>query len=315
MQGSERPIAISVGEPAGIGPDLVLEILQSQPEQSLRIFADPDCLATRARQLGLAFNPEKLPGGVELTPIPLKKPAIAGELDPDNANSVLECIKQATEACINKTCRALVTGPVHKGVINEAGFSFRGHTEYLAQLTQTKKTVMLLASPKLKVALVTTHLPLSKVSKAITKTELTRCIEILDHDLQTRFHIPSPKILVCGLNPHAGEGGHLGDEEIKVIIPTLEALREKDYRLIGPVSADTAFRESSLKEVDVVLAMYHDQGLPPLKAQSFGEAVNITLGLPIVRTSVDHGVALSLAGTGKANADSFKMAIHYADIL
>lgn len=314
MNDKLKPIAVTVGEPAGIGPDIVLQYLQMPFDIPLRIFADPACLTLRAKQLGLSSDLLTHPH-IEIEPIKFPKSVTPGECDEENAEMVIESIKLATEACLNKQCRALVTAPVHKGIINEAGIPFTGHTEYLAELTKTSKTVMMLVTESLKVALATTHIPLSKVPKAITESSLTRCIEILDHDLQSHFHIPSPKILVCGLNPHAGENGHLGDEEIRVIIPTLEKLRKKGYQLIGPVSADTAFTPQSLHRVDAVLAMYHDQGLPVIKAHEFGYAVNVTLGLPIVRTSVDHGVALSLAGTGKASIDSLKAAIQYADIL
>lgn len=307
-----RPIAVTAGEPAGIGPDIILQLLQNPPDIPLIIFGDPKCFETRAKQLGLSIA---LPDHIKFSAVALANPAVPGQLNPNNARAVIESIQNATQACLDKQCRAMVTAPVHKGIINDAGIPFTGHTEFLAKLTNTKQTVMMLATPELKVALATTHLPLSKVSKAITESRLTRCLEIIDHDLQTHFHIPTPKILVCGLNPHAGENGHLGDEEIKVITPTLEKLRKKGYQIVGPVSADTAFTQSSLNGIDAVLAMYHDQGLPVIKAQGFGDAVNITLGLPIVRTSVDHGVALSLAGTGNASADSLKAALQYADIL
>lgn len=315
MGETNKPIALTAGEPAGIGPDIVLSLLQTAITTPLRIFADPHCLEQRAKLLGLPKNLLNKHPNVEITPIKFRENVTPGELNVNNAPAVIESIEKATAACLNKECRALVTGPVHKGIINEAKIPFTGHTEFLAKLTKTQQTVMMLATEQLKVALATTHIPLSKVSKAITEASLTRCIEILDHDLQTRFHIASPKILVCGLNPHAGENGYLGNEEIRVITPVLEKLRKKNYRLIGPVSADTAFTPNSLKQVDVVLAMYHDQGLPVIKTLGFGHTVNVTLGLPIIRTSVDHGVALSLAGTGEASANSLIAAIQYADVL
>jgi len=316
MNDTLLPLALTVGEPAGIGPDIVLQLLtKTNPQIPLRIFADANFLETRAKQLGLSPRLLTQHNHIEIESVPLSVSSACGELNADNAEAVMESIGLATQACLNKQCRALVTGPVHKGIINDAGIAFTGHTELLAKLTNTKQTVMMLTAPQLKVALATTHLPLSKVSKAITEASLTRCIEIIDHDLQRYFHISSPTILVCGLNPHAGENGHLGEEEIRVIIPTLEKLRQKGYQLIGPVSADTAFTKQSLKGIDAVLAMYHDQGLPVIKAQDFGETVNITLGLPIVRTSVDHGVALSLAGTGQSSPKSLKAALHYADLL
>lgn len=315
MNESIKPIALTAGECAGIGPDIILKLLQDLPTIPLRIYADPKCLEQRAKLLGLPANILSKHAHVEISPVLFPTAVIPGKLNIENASTVIESIRLAAQACLDKECRALITTPVHKGIINDTGICFTGHTEFLAELTGTKQTVMMLATGQVKVALATTHLPLSKVPKAITETSLTRCIEILDHDLQTRFHIPSPKILVCGLNPHAGEGGHFGNEEIRVITPTLEKLWKKGYQLIGPVSADTAFTPHSLNEVDVVLAMYHDQGLPAVKALGFGNAINITLGLPIVRTSVDHGVALSLAGTGNASADSLKAALQYADIL
>jgi len=310
-----KPIALTVGEPAGIGPDIVLQYLQMPLDMPLRIFADPVCLENRAKQLGLPANLLLGHRHIDIEPISFPAPVITSELNAINAPLVIESIKQATHACLNKQCRALVTAPVHKGIINAAGIPFTGHTEFLAALTKTPRTVMMLVNESFKVALATTHIPLSKVSKAITESSLTRCIEIIDHDLQSRFHISSPNILVCGLNPHAGENGYIGDEEIRVIMPTLKKLRQKGYQLIGPVSADTAFTPQSLQNVDVVLAMYHDQGLPVVKTLEFGHTVNVTLGLPIVRTSVDHGVALPLAGTGRASADSLKTALQYADIL
>lgn len=309
---NNRPIALTPGEPAGVGPDILLALLQQPISTPLRIFADQALLEQRAEALGIHFH---CPSHVSIQHISLPHKSKAGLLDLNNADYVLETLRQATEACVNNHCRALVTGPVHKGIINDAGIPFTGHTELLATLTNTQQTVMMLANAQLKVALVTTHLPLSKVANAITSERLTKCIEIIEQDLRTHFHIASPRILVCGLNPHAGEGGHLGQEEKDIIEPCLERLRKKGFQLIGPVPADTAFTQSSLSNCDVVLAMYHDQGLPVLKAQGFGESVNITLGLPIIRVSVDHGVALSLAGTGKANHHSLQKAIQIAESL
>ncbi len=304
------PLAVTLGEPAGIGPDILLTLLQQPLNTPLLIFADQTLLEQRAKELGLTFRP---PSNIEIQHIPLATECKAGELNVNNSNYVIETIKQATKACLENHCRALVTGPAHKAVINDAGIPFTGHTELLATLTNIEHTVMMLANTHLKVALATTHLPLSQVSKAITAKRLTRCVEIIDRDLQTRFDVVSPRILVCGLNPHAGENGHLGHEEQTVIEPCLETLRAKGIKLIGPVSADTAFTPASLSACDIVLAMYHDQGLPVLKSQGFGESVNITLGLPIIRTSVDHGVALSLAGTGKAKHQSLQTAIQSAN--
>ncbi len=309
---NELPIAITPGEPAGIGPDILLMLLQQPMDIPLLIFADQSLLEQRAKTLGIPFY---LPSTTSIQQTPLAGLCNTGNPNINNANYVIETIQQATQACMEKRCRALVTGPVHKGVINEAGITFTGHTELLATLTNTKHTVMMLTNAQLKIALATTHLPLSQVPQAITEERLTKCIEIIEKDCQTRFDIESPRILVCGLNPHAGENGHLGTEEQSVIIPCLQKLREKGYQLIGPVSADTAFTSQSLSQCDIVLAMYHDQGLPVLKSQGFGQAVNITLGLPIIRTSVDHGVALTLAGTGKASHSSLQIALQMANTL
>lgn len=306
------PIAITPGEPAGIGPDILLTLLQQPINTPLLIFADQTLLKQRAEALGIDFH---CPPSVSIQQIPLSTACTAGELNVNNAQYVIKTIQQATEACLENRCRALVTGPVHKGIINDAGIPFTGHTELLATLTHTEHTVMMLACTQLKVALVTTHLPLSQVPCAITSARLTQCIEIIEKDLRTRFDITSPRILVCGLNPHAGENGHMGLEEKNIIEPCLESLRKKGLQLIGPVSADTAFTPQSLSQCDIVLAMYHDQGLPVLKSLGFGEAVNITLGLPIIRTSVDHGVALSLAGSGKANHQSLQTALQIAESL
>lgn len=318
-------IAITPGEPAGIGPDILLQLAQSKLAAQIVVFADPELLAQRAAELGLAIQLQTLSRPVstsELTlpqaghlmviPVPLSQPVTCGQLNPANATYVLDTLKQACQACMTKHFDALVTGPVHKGVINEAGIPFTGHTEFLAQQTGVKQVVMMLATSNLRVALVTTHLPLAEVSAAITPARLETVIRILHHDLKQKFHINAPHILVCGLNPHAGEGGHLGQEEILTIIPVLKQLRKEGMRFTGPVSADTAFTKTTLTGVDVVLTMYHDQGLPVLKQQGFGEAVNITLGLPIIRTSVDHGTALELAGTGRASSHSLYCAVQMA---
>jgi len=294
-------IAITPGEPAGIGPDITLKLLQQQNiAANFIVFADPDLLQQRAEQLGLSIKLDNV------VPIPLSQAVTPGKLNAANSNYVIETLTQATKACLNKQCDALVTGPVHKEIINEAGINFTGHTEFLADLSNVKQVVMMLATPKLRVALVTTHLPLSQVSTAITATRLENVIRILNNDLK------NPHILVCGLNPHAGEGGYLGNEEIITIIPVLDKLRAEGIHLTGPVSADTAFTAKSLSGIDVVLTMYHDQGLPVLKSQGFGEAVNVTLGLPIIRTSVDHGTALNLAATGKASNNSLRYAVDIA---
>ncbi len=314
-------LAITPGEPAGIGPDLVVGLAQRQADARLVAVADPDLLRDRAATLDLPLRilPFELdrcpraarPGDIELLPVGLRGPARAGVLDARNSAYVLETLERACDGCLDGTFDALVTGPVHKGIINDAGLPFTGHTELLARHCGSEP-VMMLVTEGLRVALVTTHLPLSQVSAAITPERLTRAIEILHQDLSRRFGLKAPRILVCGLNPHAGEAGHLGREEIEVIEPVLDRLRARGWDLTGPVPADTAFVPERIADSDAVLAMYHDQGLPVLKHLGFGRAVNITLGLPIIRTSVDHGTALSLAGTGKADAGSLRAAVDTA---
>lgn len=315
-------LALTPGEPAGIGPDLVIALAQTPQQHEMVVIADPDLLIERAKKLNLplrlrevdfAQSPQPNQAGeLVIHPIQLATPAVCGKLNVANAHYILQTLDAAITGCLQNRYAALVTGPVHKSVINDAGIDFSGHTEYLAEKTQTEKVVMMLATEGLRVALATTHLPLKEVSAAITKTELEQVISILHHDLQQHFGITQPRILVCGLNPHAGEGGHLGREEIDVIEPVLEKMRQRKMNLIGPLPADTLFTAKYLDHADAVLAMYHDQGLPVLKYKGFGNAVNVTLGLPIIRTSVDHGTALDLAGTGKADMGSLHTAIHYA---
>ena len=315
-------LALTSGEPAGIGPDLVLQIAQQGIDVELVAIADPDLLRRRATQLGLPLELREydslapvraqLPGTLTCLPVELAAHSQAGRLDRANSSYVLETLDLAARGCLAGSFAAMVTAPVHKGIINDANIPFSGHTEFLEELTQSPQSVMLLACPALRVALVTTHLPLAAVSARIDQARLRRVLEVLHHDLQWRFALPEPRISVCGLNPHAGEGGHLGREEIEVICPVLEALRAEGQDLIGPLPADTAFTPSHLQDIDVVLSMYHDQGLPVLKHLGFGQAVNITLGLPIIRTSVDHGTALDLAGTGKGDPGSLMAAIHTA---
>jgi 4-hydroxythreonine-4-phosphate dehydrogenase len=308
-------LAVTPGEPAGIGPDLLVRLVQESQRARLIAVADPDLLVGRARALGLplrclpadAHGPQ-LPGTLAVLPVPLAAPARPGRLDPANGLYVLATLGTACDLCLAGDCQALVTGPVHKGVINDAGVPFTGHTEFLAERCGAEP-VMMLAAPGLRVALATTHLPLSRVPAAITAPHLTRVIETLYRDLCGRFGLTDPRILVCGLNPHAGEGGHLGREEHEVIEPVLARLRARGWDLVGPLPADTAFVPERLAGADAVLAMYHDQGLPVLKHLGFGQAVNITLGLPIVRTSVDHGTALDLAGTDRADLGSLRAAI------
>lgn len=292
------------------------------------VVADGDLLEQRAQQLGLSIklNPVQLGDDAQINPAgqisllhcPMAQPAVAGQLNPANAEYVLETLRIATDGCMNNQFTAMVTAPVNKAVINDAGIPFTGHTEFLEQLTGSDKVVMLLAAqrtdttPALRVALATTHMPVSAVSEAVTTDTLWQVLEIFHHSLQAQFGIADPNILVAGLNPHAGEGGHLGREEIEVISPVLDKLRLEGMKLIGPLPADTLFTPPYLEQADGVLAMYHDQGLPVLKYLGFGRAVNITLGLPIIRTSVDHGTALDLAGTGKADAGSLRAAIEQA---
>lgn len=320
-------LAITAGEPAGIGPDLcallrwgdagdALHALARQLACRLELvmMADAAVLTERADALGLRRQPTHPTAPVQwlTADCPRQAPTRPGSLNPENARYVLNTLTQACDACLRGECDAMVTAPVHKGVINDAGLPFSGHTEWLAERCQTPTPVMLLATPTLRVALATTHLALRDVADAITPTRLEAVVRTLHADLQRRFELDRPQILVCGLNPHAGEGGHLGREELDIIIPVLTQLRRLGMRLIGPTPADTAFTPDGLRGVQAVLAMYHDQGLPVLKHQGFGQAVNVTLGLPIIRTSVDHGTALPLAGTGNANPDSLLYAIEVA---
>ena len=318
-----RLFALTPGEPAGIGPDLCLLLARTAQPHALVAIASRTLLAERAQQLGLNIQLLDVgPGNWPQQPAPaaslyvwdtpLGTPVQAGQLDQSNAAYVLETLSRAGQGCLDGHFAGMITAPVHKGVINQAGIAFSGHTEFLAELTATEQVVMMLATHGLRVALVTTHLPLKDVAAAITPERLARVTRILDHDLRTKFGIPRPRILVCGLNPHAGEGGHLGREEIEIIEPTLEQLRGEGIELIGPLPADTLFTPKHLDHCDAVLAMYHDQGLPVLKYKGFGAAVNVTLGLPIIRTSVDHGTALDLAGTGRIDSGSLQVALETA---
>lgn len=306
---NRRPIAITPGDPAGIGPDIVVKLLQKSLPFPLVIVADQHLLEERADQLKIKWC--KYPH-ISICHIPLASPSHAGVPNPENATYVLKTLSVAVENCLSKNFSALVTGPVNKALINQAGFSFTGHTQFLAQLTHTSHTVMMLTTKNLKVALLTTHIPLAKVAETITEELIIRSVKIIIEDLTYRFAISEPRILVCGLNPHAGESGHIGHEEQTTIIPALNKLRQQGCNVIGPVSADTAFIPQQLEQADVVLALFHDQGLPVLKFHGFGEAVNVTLGLPIIRTSVDHGTAYDIAGTGKADPTSLFTALQLA---
>ena len=302
-------IAISAGEPAGIGPDICL--LAHKQVSSLCqpvYFGDPNLFADRARLLGIDLAACQL----DVSPIHLNEATQPSQLNKANATYVLDALRAATDACLAGDCAALATGPINKAVINEAGITFAGHTEWLAAHAGASRVAMMLASPALRVVLATTHLPLSEVPAALTRDRLTDVIEVTLAALQAQFGISQPHLLVCGLNPHAGEGGHLGREEIDLIAPVVQSCAKKGHNITGPVPADTAFTPASLEGIDAVIAMYHDQGLPVLKASGFGKIVNITLGLPIIRTSVDHGTALDLAGTGKADPGSFIAAVKAA---
>lgn len=319
-----RLLALTAGEPAGIGPELCLQMALEPRTADVVVVADHDLLAARAAHLGLpvelvSWQPgeaaSREPGKLSVWSVGQAVEQRPGVLSTANAAYVLNTLEAAVKGCLNGDFGAMVTAPVHKGIINDAGISFSGHTEFLQGQCGVDRVVMMLATPSLRVALATTHLPLREVADAITATRLSQILRILHQDLVERFAIASPRILVAGLNPHAGEGGHLGREEIEVIEPALAALRQEGLNLIGPLPADTLFTPHWLEQADAVLAMYHDQGLPVLKSQGFGEAVNVTLGLPIIRTSVDHGTALDLAGTGKADGGSLKAAVAMAEML
>ncbi len=315
-------LAVTAGEPAGIGPDLAIMLSQSDFIHELVVIADPALLAERAALLGIdvelhqvALSQPPTPsqsGKLSYIPLKLATKTIPGQLNPANANYVLQSLAIAADGCMQGQFAAVITAPVHKGVVNDAGIAFSGHTEFFAERAGVAKVVMMLATPQLRVALATTHLPLNAVSAAINRPELLQIIEIIQQSMQQQFGLQQPKIAVCGLNPHAGEGGHLGREEIDVIVPVIKTAAAQGISVSGPWPADTIFVKSRLAEYDVVLAMYHDQGLPVLKHSGFGEAVNITLGLPFIRTSVDHGTALDLAATGKAEIGSLLAAVNMA---
>lgn len=315
-------IAITPGEPAGVGPDLAIELAQRQWGEQLIAVADPDLLAQRAKALNLPLTllpwdpqqqqPPQQAGELYVLPVFLQQEVIPGQLNADNGGYVVETLRQACAGNMNRQFDAVVTGPVHKGIINQSGVLFSGHTEFFANQSHTNDVVMMLSTQGLRVALVTTHIPLAHVAKAITAERLHKVISIIHGDLKRKFAISEPHIFVCGLNPHAGESGHMGKEETQIIEPALQQLREQGIKITGPLPADTIFQPKYMQQADVILAMYHDQGLPVLKFKGFKAAVNITLGLPFVRTSVDHGTALDLAGTGQASAGSFIYALEQA---
>lgn len=320
---SETPrIALTPGEPAGIGPDICLQAFQRRLPAPIVVIADPDLMRARARRLGLPLtlkeyqpggNPLATPAGtLEILPLRCARNDVCGQPDPANAGYILETLKRAVHGCAQGEFAAMVTGPVNKAVINCAGIPFTGHTEFLAEITGTNDVVMMLATPGLRVALVTTHLALKDIFNAITRERVTATLRITHDGLRRFFRIDTPRLLLCGLNPHAGEDGNLGREEIEIINPVIASLRKEGMQIIGPKPADTSFLPADLPEIDAVVAMYHDQGLPVLKHMGFGKAINVTLGLPIIRTSVDHGTALERAGTGLADAGSLDAAISAA---
>ena len=313
-------LALTPGEPSGVGPDLLIQLAQEKQRQQIIAFADPDMLAERATMLGLPLNLVEVqddfvsstPSELAVVTVKVAMPVEPGVLNQANAPYVLNCLDAAIASCQEGLCQAMVTGPVQKSIINDAGIKFSGHTEYLAEKTKSDTVVMMLATEELRVALATTHVPLRDVPDAISVELLMPIIDVLYQDLQNKFGIKQPTILVSGLNPHAGEGGHLGHEEINVIAPVIRHYREAGRNIVGPLPADTLFTQKHLMSADAVLVMYHDQGLPVLKYQGFGRAANITLGLPIIRTSVDHGTALDIAGTGCADIGSLHAAIKVA---
>ncbi len=314
------PLYVTSGEPAGIGPDICLSLAQRVDERPLVVLADFNLLQQRATQLNLNVElvhyqqqtHSSAVGVLYVEHVPLLQDVVAGQLNSNNASYVLEQLSRSAHYALDGQSVGVATAPVQKSIINEAGIAFSGHTEFYQEMASVKRVVMMLATKTLRVALVTTHLPLRAVPDAITPERLHQIIDILLHDLKTKFKISQPKILVCGLNPHAGEGGYLGTEEIEIINPVLESYRAQGVNMSLSLPADTLFTPENLKDADAVLAMYHDQGLPVLKSQGFGEAINITLGLPFIRTSVDHGTALSLAGTGQAKSSSLHVAVDLA---
>lgn len=314
------PLYVTSGEPAGIGPDICLSLAERVDERPIVVLADIHMLKQRAQVLKLSvelieYQGQESSSGIGqlfVEHVPVQQDVVLGEVNPNNAAYVLEQLRRSADYAMSGKSVGVATAPVQKSVINEAGISFSGHTEYYQEFAGVPRVVMMLATKTLRVALATTHLPLRAVADAITPERLHQVIDILIHDLKSKFKIEQPNILVCGLNPHAGEGGYLGMEEIEVINPVLESYRAQGINMSLSLPADTLFTPENLKDADAVLAMYHDQGLPVLKSQGFGEAINITLGLPFIRTSVDHGTALSLAGTGLAKSSSLHVAVDLA---
>jgi 4-hydroxythreonine-4-phosphate dehydrogenase len=328
MSGAVDPVRLAVtpGEPAGIGPDLILQLAANGETAGWQVFADPELLAERARELGVAIRlrvastaadasvsgDDARANALVVRPVSCPVGVRAGRLDPAAAGYVIASLEQAVAACVAGEAEALVTGPVHKATLNQAGVAFSGHTEWLAEQLGGHPVMLLVAEDALRVALVTTHLPLRAVPEAITGARIQSVIRTLDAALRSRFGVKRPHLLVCGLNPHSGEGGHLGSEEQTLIEPALAELSAEGLSLEGPLPADTVFTPQHLRRADAVVAMYHDQGLPVLKHVGFHRAVNITLGLPVIRTSVDHGTAVDLAGTGQADPGSLRAAARLA---
>lgn len=306
------PIAITMGEPSGIGPDIILQLWAKKPDlfsaNKIIIIGNKTVLQERAQILGIKCDCDQLP----ILDIPLSEPCIPGQLNPNNARFVIDMLTIATTHALQKKISGITTAPIHKGILNDAGFSFAGHTDFFAKFTQCH-TVMMLMTDSLKVALLTDHVPLRKVPDCVTEENITHCLNIIINDFQNRLCISKPKILVCGLNPHAGEQGYLGAEEKNIIIPTLEKFRRQGHLITGPIGADVAFTEHYRNNADVILAMYHDQGLPMIKYTGFHDAINVTLGLPFIRTSVDHGTALDIAGKGLADTTSLHRALLFAE--
>jgi len=318
-------IAISLGDPAGIGPDIAIKSCLEKSSDCRVYFTDPSLIAERSAELRIPIRISEIndfeeatplrPSDMQIYPIVNPNPVSTGRSDPENTEHILECLNSALWHTTTGIADALVTGPINKAVINKGGVDFTGHTEYLARALGVKTPVMMLASEKLRVVLATTHLPLERVTPSITEQKIFEIVNIVNRSLINRFKIPAPKICICGLNPHAGEDGHLGTTDKSIIYPTVQNLIKCGINIIGPIPADTVFSTSEREKYDVIIAMYHDQGLAPLKAVSFGKSVNITLGLPIIRTSVDHGTAYNLAGTGDASHTSFLEAIKIANFL
>lgn len=317
-------ILITPGEPAGIGPDIVVQIAQQSWDAELIVVANSELLGDRAKQLNLSLHfipfdqhaPVEIhtPGILKIISLPLNCPVQPGHLNIQNAGYVIRSLEIAADHCQQQVAQAVVTAPIHKGIINEAGIVFTGHTEFFAERAKVSQSIMLFVTPQTKVALATTHLPLAEVPRAITQDKLKTILRLFQLELSEKFRLTNPRIFVCGLNPHAGEQGYLGREEVEIISPALQELRKEQINVIGPLPADTIFTDHRLRECDAVLAMYHDQALPVVKYMSFGQAVNVTLGLPYIRTSVDHGVALDVAGTAQADArslaEAIKLAVH-----